>query len=446
VDGQQVVFAEKNVLNLLMKFAIPGVATILVAELYNMVDTFFLGKYVGANAVGALGIAFPVQRLIIATSLMVAIGASTTVARAVGEKNYKRVNESIGNAITLGLIISIILPILIFVLRKQLLFGLGSSQILFPIVEEYVNIILLGSLFLSFTNILGYCIISLGNPRVTVIALSIGAITNMVVDYVLVGRLGMGVAGAAIATVASQALGFTYAVFKMREYGKVIGLKLKLYFKMDIWRNILAIGFATFIVEISDAVVIGLLNNLLLPFGGDKSVIIVGAITRVSMFMYITIIGISAGMQPLAAYNYGAGNHKKLKEVVNMTIKMGSMTSVVLWGFMMIFSNQIFSSFIKEPDILVETVKAFRTTIIIFPVISIYYVSIYYNQAINKAKVSFFLSIYRQLLLFIPIVIVLVNRMGITGAWITYPVTDIIAAITGMVFIKKGLGTLKRDY
>ncbi|HHX63025.1 MAG TPA: MATE family efflux transporter [Epulopiscium sp.] len=429
-----------------MKFAIPGVATILVAELYNMVDTFFLGKYVGANAVGALGIAFPVQRLIIATSLMVAIGASTTVARAVGEKNYKRVNESIGNAITLGLIISIILPILIFVLRKQLLFGLGSSQILFPIVEEYVNIILLGSLFLSFTNILGYCIISLGNPRVTVIALSIGAITNMVVDYVLVGRLGMGVAGAAIATVASQALGFTYAVFKMREYGKVIGLKLKLYFKMDIWRNILAIGFATFIVEISDAVVIGLLNNLLLPFGGDKSVIIVGAITRVSMFMYITIIGISAGMQPLAAYNYGAGNHKKLKEVVNMTIKMGSMTSVVLWGFMMIFSNQIFSSFIKEPDILVETVKAFRTTIIIFPVISIYYVSIYYNQAINKAKVSFFLSIYRQLLLFIPIVIVLVNRMGITGAWITYPVTDIIAAITGMVFIKKGLGTLKRDY
>lgn len=446
MDGQQVVFAEKNVLNLLMKFAIPGVATILVAELYNMVDTFFLGKYVGANAVGALGIAFPVQRLIIATSLMVAIGASTTVARAVGEKNYKRVNESIGNAITLGLIISIILPILIFVLRKQLLFGLGSSQILFPIVEEYVNIILLGSLFLSFTNILGYCIISLGNPRVTVIALSIGAITNMVVDYVLVGRLGMGVAGAAIATVASQALGFTYAVFKMREYGKVIGLKLKLYFKMDIWRNILAIGFATFIVEISDAVVIGLLNNLLLPFGGDKSVIIVGAITRVSMFMYITIIGISAGMQPLAAYNYGAGNHKKLKEVVNMTIKMGSMTSVVLWGFMMIFSNQIFSSFIKEPDILVETVKAFRTTIIIFPVISIYYVSIYYNQAINKAKVSFFLSIYRQLLLFIPIVIVLVNRMGITGAWITYPVTDIIAAITGMVFIKKGLGTLKRDY
>lgn len=444
MSSQSQVFAEKNMLKLLIKFAIPGVITILVAELYNMVDTFFLGKFVGANAVGALGIAFPIQRLFIATSLMIGVGASTSIARALGEKNQKRVKENIGNAITLGLIISIILPIVIFLFRKQIFHGLGASEIIFPLVEEYINIILIGTLFLGFTNILGYCMIALGDPKVTVIALTIGAFTNVVVDFVLVGGLGMGVKGAAIATVVSQIVGFTYATVRMWSHGKRIGVQIKPYFNMAIWKVILSIGFATFIVEISDAIVIALLNNMLLPYGGDEAIIIIGAITKVSMFMYITLIGISAGMQPIASYNYGAGNYDKLKEVVGVTIKMASLTCIPLWALMMIFANQIFGSFIKEPDILIKTVKAFRTTIIIFPVIGMYYVSIYYNQAINAARISFFLSIYRQLLLFIPIVIVLVNIMGVTGAWLTYPITDIISAITGVIFIHKGMNRLSQ--
>ena len=429
-----------------MKFAIPGVITILVAELYNMVDTFFVGKYVGANAVGALGIAFPIQRLMIATSLMIGVGASTSVARALGEKNYKKVGSSITNAVTLGLITTIILPIIIFCFKNSLFSVLGASSVMLPLVDEYVSIILLGSLFLGFTNIFGYCIIALGNPKVTVTALSIGAIVNIIVDYILVGMLNMGVRGAAIATISSQGLGFAYALFMMWSYGREMKMKFKLSFDMPIWRGILSIGFATFIIEISDAIVIGLLNNLLLPFGGDMAIIIVGAITRVSMFMYITLIGISSGMQPLAAYSYGAKKHDKLKKVIMVTIKMASVTSIVLWGFMMLFANQIFGSFIKEAEVLVEAVKAFRLTIVVFPVISVYYVSIYYNQAVNKAKISFFLSIYRQLLLFIPIVIVLVIKMGVVGAWITYPITDVISAVTGIVFIKKGLKEIDTTY
>lgn len=446
MDGRQEIFQEENVLKLLIKFAIPGVFTILVSELYNMVDTFFVGKYVDANAVGALGIAFPIQRLIIAVSLMIGVGASTSVSRALGEKKYKKVNENIRNAITLGILASIALPILIFIFNRQLIYSLGASDVIFPIVKEYIDIVLLGSLFLSLTNILGYCIIALGNPRVTVISLSIGAITNIIVDYILVVKFNMGVKGAAISTVISQIIGFTYALYKMYYHSKEIDLNFKFKFDMAIWKTIISIGFATFIVEISDAIVIGLLNNLLLPYGGDMAIIIVGAITRVSMFMYITIIGISAGMQPLAAYNYGAGDSEKLREVVNITIKVTFITAMVLWALVMIFTNQIFNSFIKEPDILVETVKAFRRTIVVFPIISIYYVSIYYNQAINKAKVSFFLSIYRQLLLFIPIVIILVRFMGVNGAWITYPITDVISAITGGIYIRRGLSKYRTQY
>lgn len=445
MKGQEKIFAEENVLKALIKFAIPGVITILVAELYNMVDTFFVGKYVGANAVGALGIAFPIQRLIIAISLLIGVGTSTTVARALGEKNYKKINKTIATSITLGLVTSIIVPVLVFCFRKALIYNLGASDVIYPIAEKYITTILLGSLFLSFTNIFGYCMIALGDPKVTVIATSIGTVINIIVDYILVGILNMGVIGAAIATILSQAIGFGYALYKMYTYKKKLDIRLGLSFNFDIAQAIISIGFATFIVEISDAIVIGLLNNILLPFGGDKAIIIVGAITRVSMFMYITIIGISSGMQPLAAYSYGAKEYKKLNEIIKITIKMVSITSILLWGCVMIFTKQIFGSFIKEPDILIETIKAFRLTIIIFPIISIYYVSIYYNQAINKAKVSFFLSIYRQLLLFIPIVIILVNTMGVKGAWLTYPITDLISAVTGVVFIKKGLSSLKEN-
>ncbi len=443
MKDQTKIFRENNVLKALIQFAVPGVITILVSELYNMVDTFFVGKYVSANAVGALGIAFPIQRLVIATSLLIGVGTSTSIARSLGEKDYDKVNKNIANAIILGLIASIVIPILIFLFRKGLIYNLGASDVIYPIAEKYISIVLIGSLFLSFTNIFGYCIIALGNPKVTVTALSIGTIVNIVLDYLLVAIFEMGVAGAAIATVSSQTIGFIYALVKMYSCKRDFNLKLKMSFDLNISRSIISIGFATFIVEISDAIVIAVLNNLLLPTGGDTAIIIVGAITRVSMFMYITIIGISSGMQPLAAYNYGAKDYQKLNKIIDITTKMVSATSVILWSGMMIFSTQIFASFIKEADILVETVKAFRTTIIVFPIIGIYYVSIYYNQAINKPRVSFFLSIYRQLLLFIPIVIVLVNTMGVKGAWITYPVTDAIAAITGVIFIKRGLSLLE---
>lgn len=410
-----------------------------------MVDTFFVGKYVGVNAIGALSIAFPIQRLMLSLSLLIGVGTATEVARSYGAKNFERLNKSIVNAIFLGLVTLILLPIIVFVFKEFIISKLGASSTIYPLAEEYITIVLIGSLFLGFTNIFGYILNSLGNPKIVLIATSIGAIINIVIDHILVGILDIGIAGAAIATVVSQIIGFIYAFYQMYKVAKKINLKFNLSFDLNIVKIIVAVGFSTFIVEISDAIVIGILNNLLLSVGGDKAIVMIGVITRVSMFMYITMLGISSGMQPLAAYNYGAEEYKKLEKVIEKTTKLAFITSVGIWIVMMLFTPQIIGSFLREKEILKETVKSFRTTISIFPIITFYYVSIYYYQAIKKAKTSLFLSVYRQLLLFIPIVILLGKTLGLFGAWITYPITDLLSSITGLIYIKKGMAFLNDE-
>lgn len=198
-------------------------------------------------------------------------------------------------------------------------------------------------------------------------------------------------------------------------------------------------GFSTFIIEISDAVVAVILNNMLFSKGGDAAIIMVGVITRVSMFMFITIIGISSSMQPIVAYNYGAGNSKKMKEALKISIITVTIASFIFWFVLMVFATPIIGYFLKEKDILNETVRAFRICISILPFVGLYYIGIYYYQAIGGAKTSFLLSIYRQIVVFIPIALVLIDNFALMGAWISYPISDLISSLTSLYFIRRTL-------
>lgn len=439
------IFAEGKVGRILFKFAIPAIIALFVSELYNMVDTFFVGRYVGPNAIGALTIAFPIQRLLISLGLLIAIGASTAVARSLGENDYDKLKQTINNAFILTIISLIVIPAIVFIFKEPIITKLGASKAIYPYAESYISIILLGGLFQCLTVVSCYIMTALGNTKITLIATSIGAICNVIIDYILVANLSMGVTGAAIATTVSQTISFIFMVYKFSRVKSALKLKYKLELNVDIVKAIIAIGFSTFIVEISDAVVAVLLNNLLAVHGGDPAIIIVGVVTRISMFLFITVIGISSAMQPIAAYNYGARNYKRLKEIVRKAIYGVSVTSTILWAGMMIFARPIIGSFLQDQSLLSEAVSAFRMCIAIFPVVGLYYVAIYFYQSIEEAKSSFILSIYRQIILFIPIVIVLVNIMGIKGAWISFPISDLISAVTGFYYIKKASALLESE-
>ncbi|MBV7276590.1 MATE family efflux transporter [Clostridiaceae bacterium UIB06] len=442
------IFAKEKINKLLLKFAVPAMFALLVSELYNMVDTVYVGRYIGANAIAALTIAFPIQRLLVAIGLLISVGASTYVARSLGEKNISELKKVILTSLSLALIILIIVSIAIFIFRIPILHGLGASELTYPLAKKYVSIILIGGIFQCLSVVACNIMISLGKTRVSLHANLIGATLNIIINYILIVVMKLEIEGAAIATVISQIFAFVFAFYKFNDVRKVFQLQFSIYsisssINKKVLSGILTVGFSTFVIEISDAVVSVVLNNILYAEGGDSAIVMIGIITKVSMFMFITIIGMSSAAQPIIAYNFGAENYERMKKTVTTSIKVVIITSFTIWLIFMFFSNTIIGFFLKDTVLLIHTVKAFRLCISLLPLVGVYYVGIYYYQAIGEAKKSFLFSIYRETILFIPLAILFVQIFGIKGAWAAYPITDAIATLTSAYFLRKAL---KEDF
>ena len=310
------VYSENNIIKALLHFAIPGILSILIAELYNIVDTFFVGKYVGANSIGALSVVFPLQRLVIAISICLGIGVSNLISRKLGEKRSKEITKYTTAVTGLTLIIIFLVTTISLLFIKNICMFLGARDEILIYSVGYLRIVMFGSVFLAFTTVFGYMNIAYGNMKVMLFSSSIGAFINIVIDFVLVKHFNMGVEGAAIATVFSQIISFVFAFFYIKKLQRENGFSLIPRFDIKISCNILAIGFSSFIIEFSDAILISVLNHLLLPVGGNDAIILVGVVTKVSMFMFVAMNGVSSSIQPLISYNYGAKNFFKMKKII----------------------------------------------------------------------------------------------------------------------------------
>ncbi|MGM9972864.1 MAG: MATE family efflux transporter [Clostridiaceae bacterium] len=432
------IFTSGNTKTTLLRFAIPAIISLLVVELYNMVDTVFVGRYVGTEAIAALTLAFPVQRLLSALALLVGVGATTLVAKHLGEKNIGELKVTIKNSILLTSIILLITIGFLYIFKDRIIYFLGASTDTFDYADKYISIIILGGLFQGLSITMCSIMTALGDTKITLYSNSLGAIINIFIDLLLVAVLSFGIEGAAIATTLSQAIAFFYTLnkfLKVKKYYSLNGIKVKSSVSIGIIGTIITIGFSTFVIEISDAVVSIILNNLLLSRGGDAAIVMVGVITKISMFMFIAIIGISSAMQPIVAYNYGAGNYDEMKKTLKLALKVVSFISVIFWAILVIFSNNIIGFFLEDKALLAETVRAFRISISILPVVGIYYIAIYFYQSIGDARSSFLLSVYRQLVVFIPVVLIMVNYLGVNGAWLSYPISDGISAVTSIFFL-----------
>lgn len=408
-----------------------------------MVNMVFVGRYVGIYAIGGLTIAFPVQVLMISEGLLISIGSSTFAARYFGEKNIQKLKYIIINSLVLTLGLLLLTSFLIFLFKKPIIYVLGASSNTFVYADKYISIILIGGIFQSLSLVACYIMKALGNALINLYSYSLGTACNIIFCYILIVNFKLGVSGAGFAFVISQLVTFAYTMHKFRFVIKKLGMHFILRYykllKMRYMKDIIETGFSTFIVEISDAVVGAFLNNLLMLKDGDNAVIIIGIITKISMFMFITIIGISLAMQPIIAYNYGSGNFKRMKRVLKITIKAVTITSLVLLIVFMTFSDKLIGFFVKDSELLKKAQLAFRICISLIPLTGIYYICIYYYQAVGKTKLSFFLSIYRQLVVFIPAAVILVELFGTIGAWIAYPVSDLVSFITSLYFIRKAI-------
>lgn len=432
------IFGEEKISKLLIKFSLPIILSLLVSELYNMVDTFFVGRTIGGNAIGALIIVFPIQRIIVALSLLISKGSSTALSRSNGKKDIETSKKILKNGYTLSYVLMIPLMLILYFGGTNVLAMLGASKNTLPLAHEYLGLIIFGSIFLSLTIYISDIMVALGNSKISIISTSLGAIINIFIDYVLVMHLDMGVKGAAIATTVSQFIGFSYAYYHYRKTTKAYGITPGFELDKKILVPIVLVGISAFIVEAEDGILMAILNNLLKNTVGDSGIIVLGVISKVYMFLFITLFGIVSAMQPIAAYNIGAKNYKRLKLIMKKTNIYAFVTSTIIWALAMIFTPQLIKIFVKDIEIVNESVKAFRIMIAVFPVISIYYLSIFYFQARGKAKTSILVSILRQLIIMIPVSIILVKgfELGAMGVWLSYPISDILSSLASYMLIR----------
>ena len=433
---------EEKINKLLVNLSLPATIGMMVNALYNLVDTIFVGRGVGALAIGGLTIAFPIQMIIMAFAQMIGIGAASAISRSLGAKDIEKADYVAGNSFLLIVILSSIIAAIGLTFTEPMLRLFGATDTILPYAKDYITIILWGSIFFSFAMSSNNLIRAEGNAKVAMATMLIGAILNIILDPIFIFVFKMGVKGAALATVISKFVSFLYVLTYL--YSGKSSLKVKLHHlkpKMRIMTEILTVGFASFARHATGSIVAIVVNNSLRIFGGDMALIIVGIVHRVTMFVFMPLFGVVQGMQPIVGFNYGAKKLDRVKETLKLSLITTTAIATFGWLLVQLFPFAIISVFTREPEIIEKGSTIMRIVISVIPLIGIQIVGAALFQSLGKAVPSLILALLRQVLLFIPLVIILprVLGLGLLGIWIAYPAADILSVVLTVLFLRSEL-------
>lgn len=436
---------KEKITKLLLSLSLPATVAMMVNGLYNIVDTIFIGKGVGALAIGGLAIAFPIQMLIMGFAQMVGIGAASAVSRNLGAKNYERAKFTVSNAYIMILLLSAVFALFGSVFVNQLLLVFGATEALMPYARDYIRIIFIGSVFFSFAMTSNSLIRAEGNAKVAMTSMIIGAVLNMFLDPIFILIFKMGIKGAALATIISQFASFVFIITYM--YSGTSFLKVGFHHlrpKWDIITEITAVGSSAFARQITGTIFAIVVNNSLKVYGGDIAITIFGIVNRVIMFLLMPLIGIGQGMQPIVGYNYGAQKINRVKEAVKISVLVSTTLAVFGWVIGESIPHIIIRIFTDERDIIENGATVLRIIIAMVPFVGIQFVGAILFQAIGKAAPALILSLLRQFIILTPLILVLprIFNLGLTGIWLAFPIADILAVIITVILIKREMNEI----
>jgi len=444
-NGQQNLGTEP-VGKLLLKYSVPAIIGMMVNALYNVVDRIFIGNIpnVGPMAITGLGVTMPIMTIILAFGMLVGIGATTNISIKLGQAKREEAEGIIGNSITLAIVIGLLLTIVGLVFSDQILTMFGASEGSLSYAKDYINIILLGCVFNILAMLFNNIIRGDGNPKLSAIIMAVGCGANIILDAVLIFGFNMGIKGAAIATITSQAI---TAIWGLLYYLKG---KSNLEFKTSTLKlnknsvsSIFVIGAAPFAMQIATSLVQIISNNSLKVYGGDLSIGAMATVSSIMMIFLMPVFGLVQGMQPIVGFNYGARNYDRSKKVLKLSVISATIIFVVGFLLIQIIPNVLVGMFNKDAQLMDITIKGLKKYSLGLPLIALSIVGTNYIQSIGKAKVAMVLSLLRQVILLIPMIIILPKFLGIDGVWFAQPVSDIIAAIITSIILLKDIRSYK---
>lgn len=416
---------------LLWKYSLPAIAGMLVSSLYNVVDSIFVGRGVGEAALTAVTLAFPIMAILMAVGMLVGIGAATVVSISLGEKNKERAELVLGNAFTMMVVFVLgTTGIALWQLDFILVSWLGTTPEVLPYARDFTGIILAGSIFLHVGFGLNNIIRAQGDPRTALATQVIAAAINAVLNYVFIFLLGMGIAGAAWATVLAQAVAAGWVMRCFMQGSGLLRLRKKnLLLHADVVAEICKIGSAPFLMQVGASVVMVVLNLRIMMFGGDTAVAAFGIATRILMLVAMPVAGISQGAQPIIGYNYGARQFNRV--LATLKTAMWFSIAVCIGGLACVelFAEQIVRLFNDEPRLIAIGSTSIRIFLSMLPAIGFQIIGANYFQAIGKAYYSIVFNLLRQILVLIPMVFLLSGWFGLLGIWAAGPVADLASAL-----------------
>ena len=422
----------KPIGHLLWKYALPAIVAMLASSLYNMVDSIFIGQGVGPIAISGLAITFPFMNLTGAFGAAIGVGSSTYLSVKLGQKDYLTAENILGNTVMLNIYMGVVLSVVCLLLLDPILRFFGASDATLPYARQYMVIILTGNVVTHTYLGLNAVLRAASKPRQAMNATIFTVVVNTILDPIFIypWGLGLGISGAAYATILAQVLALCYQLRLLSDKRELIHFRRGTYrLHSQIVKSIISIGISPFSMNVCSCIIVIFINNQLVHYGGDLSVGAYGISNKILFIFVMFVIGLNQGMQPIAGYNYGAQKFDRLMRVVKLTMLSATAVMTVGWCLAIFMPRLCVRLFTTDATLISISANALRIMCCMFPIVGYQMVVTNFFQCIGKVKVSIFLSLSRQLIFLLPMLWLLPHLFQLNGVWFSMPASDLLASL-----------------
>jgi putative MATE family efflux protein len=423
---------------LLRQYAVPGIIAQTAASLYNMVDSIYIGHIpgVGSAAISGLAVTFPLMNLSIAMGTLVGVGAMTLISVLLGQRNYGAAQKVLSNVLTLNVIIGVIFTAITLPFLDSILRFFGASDTTLPFARDYMTIILAGNVFTHLYHGFNGLIRSSGHPKVAMGLTLFTVFSNAILDPIFIFVLGMGIRGAALATILCQLVALVYTLRFLSDKRRLLHFTRPL-FQLDwqVAKQSLAIGVGPFLMNVAACLVALFINQQLGKYGGDMAIGSYGILNRLTMLFVMINMGFSQGLQPIAGYNYGARQYSRVREIFILTAKWEVLVTTLCFLMSELIPRQAVSLFTNDPQLIDLAARGLRIMNCGFALVGFGMVTGNFFQCLGMVRKSIFLSLSRQLLFLLPLIYTLPLWLQETGVWISFPISDTLNVIISAIMI-----------
>ena len=428
----------EKISRLLIKQAVPASIGILVMSLNMIVDTIFVGQWIGVLAIAAITVVLPIAFMISSIGMGIGIGGSSIISRALGNENSEKALLTFGNQISLTTILALLFVVLGNIYSTEILTLFGAKGAILDPAQAYFDVIIYGVPFLTFAMMGNPVIRAVGKPKFAMYAMLIPAVVNIALDILFIKYMHLGMYGAGLATAiayASCGLFILYFFISNKSELKIIPKNFGLDF--SIVNEIIRLGGVSIARQGTISVLMIVLNYSLYEYGGEISISIFGIINRVMMFALFPIMGITQGFLPIAGYNYGAKKYDRVKETIQKAIVYGCVVAGFIYIMIVLFAKEIISVFSTDATLLAETPRAMLLVFLASPIIAIQLIGSAYFQAAGKALPALFLTLLKQGVFLIPLAYILPMYFGVDGVWYSFAIGDVLATIITYIVVRR---------